>query len=334
MVNSQCRVLALRAPQAEVVEAELVEAPASPLPGVDVVALLLEDKNSPCTRRAYASDLRDFFEGDVSPRRVLSFLSEPVPAIALVLLRYKGRMKADGLAEATINRRLAAVASLLKFAFRIGLSATDGRGLVDAERARAYRDTRGIPVAAVKKLLKAPHAAHGGSVRGLRDAAMLRLLCENALRRAELCALDVADFDVEAETLAVLGKGAGSQRVKVTLSPAMTAAIAAYLGAAGHSEGALFRNFDRNPAKSGGRLTAQALYSLVSEYGARIGVKDLRPHKLRHSAITALLDANGGNLRETQRFSRHKRCETLILYDDNRTDLAGVAARRLSKLYG
>jgi integrase/recombinase XerC len=39
---------------------------------------------------------------------------------------------------------------------------------------------------------------------------------------------------------------------------------------------------------------------------------------LRHSSITAFLDASGGNLRAAQALSRHRNQNTLNLYDDNR----------------
>jgi integrase/recombinase XerC len=57
----------------------------------------------------------------------------------------------------------------------------------------------------------------------------------------------------------------------------------------------------------------------------------VRPHGLRHTAITALLDS-GASLREAQRFSRHADPRTLMRYDDNRSDIAGEMARRVSEL--
>ena len=57
----------------------------------------------------------------------------------------------------------------------------------------------------------------------------------------------------------------------------------------------------------------------------------VRPHGLRHTAITALLDAGAG-LREAQRFSRHADPRTLMRYDDNRSDIAGEMARRVSDM--
>ncbi|MGD1712147.1 hypothetical protein [Dapis sp. BLCC M172] len=38
---------------------------------------------------------------------------------------------------------------------------------------------------------------------------------------------------------------------------------------------------------------------------------------MRHSAITAVLERNGGNIRKAQSFSRHADPKTLMVYDDN-----------------
>jgi integrase/recombinase XerC len=51
----------------------------------------------------------------------------------------------------------------------------------------------------------------------------------------------------------------------------------------------------------------------------------VRPHGLRHAAITAALDA-GLDVRRVAKFSRHRDLRTLTVYDDNRQDLAGVVA--------
>jgi integrase/recombinase XerC len=304
--------------------------PVAALPAtVDPLALLLADKRSPATRRAYEGDLRDFFAGTPSADDVREFLALPAPALALRLAQYKGALLERGAAEATVNRRLAAVRSLLKFGHRLGLAASDGRGLVDGERVKSYRDTRGVNLDTLKKLIAAPGTA---TLRGLRDTAILRLLAENALRCGELLALDRADFDVEGRRLHILGKGRGTQKEPVTLSPAAVTALMAYLEAAGHTEGALFRNLDHRPDHAGARITGNGLRSIVGDYGQAVGVPGLTPHKLRHSAITAALDATNGNVRAVQKLSRHAKLETLQRYDDNRADLQGGVTELLSGL--
>ncbi|WP_375492675.1 tyrosine-type recombinase/integrase [uncultured Nostoc sp.] len=46
--------------------------------------------------------------------------------------------------------------------------------------------------------------------------------------------------------------------------------------------------------------------------------KPMSPHRVRHSAITAALDATDGNIRKVQKLSRHADPRTLMIYDDNR----------------
>jgi integrase/recombinase XerC len=60
--------------------------------------------------------------------------------------------------------------------------------------------------------------------------------------------------------------------------------------------------------------------------------KTMSPHRIRHSAITAALDATNGNVRKVQKLSRHRKLDTLMIYDDNRTNLQGQVSSLLSEL--
>jgi integrase len=66
------------------------------------------------------------------------------------------------------------------------------------------------------------------------------------------------------------------------------------------------------------RLSRSATNALIGRLGRRAGLARLTPHMLRHTAITAVLDA-GASIREAQRFSRHK---------DPRVLLPGTAPHR------
>lgn len=294
----------------------------------DVIGLLLADKRSAATRTAYKSDLVGFFGGTPSQETLQAFLQQTAPQIALSLATYKGQMLEKGLSEATVNRRLAAIRSLLTFSYRLGHSATDGRGLVDGEKSRAYRDTRGTDIHTLRRLVALPGTA---TLIGLRDTALLRLLCENALRRAEVCTLDVSDFGAESHTLYIVGKGRGTQKAPVTLSDKCVTAISAYLQASEHTDGPLFRTLDHRLKNDAMRLAPNGLYKIIRKYGRQMGLS-LAPHKLRHSAITAALDATGGDLRRVQKLSRHADLRTLSIYDDNRSDFQGEVTRILSGL--
>ncbi len=334
-----------------------------------LVALLLADKRSIHTKRAYERDLRDFLGGDPTELelRARAFLGLSVPEMRLAALAYKTRMRDARLSENTINRRLAALRSLCCFAHRLGQCASDGSNIVEGERVTAYRDTKGVDLKTLRRLMAAPEKLYGPPIyingkcrvasedegvpsidvtaarnqnRALhcaRDLALLGILIENALRRGEVCALDVGDFDSGARALWVRGKGRGGQKERITVSPDLAEKIAAYLALGGWGDdksGALFRNLDPRPDHRGARLTPDGLYSLVGAYGRAVGLTRLTPHQLRHSAITLALDATGGDVRRVQRLSRHRKLETLMIYDDNRADMQGEVSGLLSGLVG
>jgi site-specific recombinase XerD len=83
-------------------------------------------------------------------------------------------------------------------------------------------------------------------------------------------------------------------------------------------------------ASRGRRLSGMGLYLVVRRIGERAGLR-VRPHGLRHAAITRALDLTGGDIRSVQKFSRHKDVRLLQRYDDNREDLGGAVARRLAQ---
>jgi integrase/recombinase XerC len=65
---------------------------------------------------------------------------------------------------------------------------------------------------------------------------------------------------------------------------------------------------------------------MVAKWGTKIGLR-LTAHQLRHAAITHALDATNGDVRAVARFSGHRQLQTLVVYDDNRTDLAAEISR-------
>lgn len=296
-------------------------------PAVDVSRLIDDflSGRSEQTIRAYGQDLADFaaFAGVPDVEQAARFLLSRSPGEANALaIEYKAHLMKRGLSPATINRRLAALRSLVKLARTLGM--VSWKLHVGGMKAETYRDTRGPGVDAFRLMLKV--LASRNDAKAIRDLAILRLLHDLALRRGEVASLDVEHVDLEAGTLSVLGKGR-TQRQTFSLPDPTKAALARWLAERQPGPGPLFRNFDRSG--KGNRLTANAIYKIVRALGISIGVK-VRPHGLRHTAITEALNLMGGDFRAVQRFSRHRDPRVLNLYDDNRADLAGEVARRVA----
>lgn len=289
-------------------------------PQDDLLQAVLDDRRSPNTKRVYARALKDFFTtvaGDEpSPALVGQFLGlERFTAVAVVL-KYKAGLQEKGLAPSTINVRLAAIKALVDYARRIGkcdFSLAD----VKSVKVQAYRDTSGIGLAGYKQLMAAIDTS---SLPGKRDYALVHLLWSNALRRGEVSLANLKDFDPGCQILWVQGKGQ-VQKEAIALSPKTVAAIEAWLQARGETNpnAPLFCALDR--ATWGGRMSGNGIYKRVRTLAKRAGIeKSLSPHQIRHSAITAALDATSGDVRRVQKLSRHASLDTLLVYDDRRRE--------------
>lgn len=277
------------------------------------------------TVRAYAADVGAFaaFAGLADAESVARTLAAAGHGEANRMAHeWRASMLAANLSPATINRRLAALRSLVTLARTFALVSWSLD--VPSVKAAAYRDTAGCGRDGVAKMLAVAQADR--TAKGVRDVLLLRLLWDLGLRRAEVCGLDVADYDDARGTLAVLGKGK-RERVLLTLPAPTVAAIRSWLGVRGLSAGPLVGSLDH--ARKGERLTGAGVYAIVQRLGDAAGVK-ARPHGVRHASITHALDVNRGDVRAVQRFSRHADVRTLCKYDDNRADMAGAVAASIA----
>ena len=273
----------------------------------------LNTKRSNHTRRVYQKDIENFL-ADLGTELGKFLTLDRHGAYALVS-RYKGDLITKELKSATINRRLAAIKSLVAFSYNCGhcefmLEAVKG------EIQTAYRDTTGIDPEAFKRVLG---GIDRNSLKGIRDYALLMLLWSNALRRSEVSKASIADFDPVAKTLRIYGKGRGNNSEIVSLGSGTVNAIEAWLSARGEvgPDKALFVSV--NPGYTDGRLSNQGIYNVVSDRCQAAGIsKTMSPHRIRHSSITAALEATGGDVRRVQKLSRHSSLNTLLIYDDNR----------------
>lgn len=299
-----------------------------------VLQHMLEDRRSGATQRAYQADLRLFFASrgsTVCPEALAALCGLRAGDLAIVLNEYAAGLRASGLSPATINRRLSAIRSLLRLARKFGLTEVDPSGLVDNEKSRKYRDTRGPSVEEVAAMLATPDRS---TTTGKRDYALIVLLWENALRRAEICACNIEDFDPKRRRLTIVGKGHGGEPEPVTLTKRSVKAIEDYLEA--RTNGARLDNgeplFLNQSHSSGGRLRGGGLYYILRRYGAAVLGRELSPHQMRHAGTTAYLNASNGDVRGAQKLTRHADVRTVMIYDDNRADRQGIASETIGKL--
>jgi site-specific recombinase XerD len=166
------------------------------------------------------------------------------------------------------------------------------------------------------------------SFAGIRDGAILAVLYGLGLRRSELIALDVADYDYDHGTLAIQGKG-NKPRLGYVLEQ-VKELLQSWIAVRGGSEGPIFV-----PVTKGGnlifhRLTPQAVALIVKKRAAEADVEEFSCHDLRRSFITDLLEA-GADLSIVQQLAGHRQISTTTLYD-RRGEAGKIKAAELIKI--
>jgi integrase/recombinase XerC len=306
--------------ETEIVPIESNELAPAPVSGMGASDLLDHWLGSlgPHTVRGYGSDLDQFARAILAVDRthaVAELLALTAGEANALVLAYRNRMVRDDLASATIARRLAALRSVVALAGILGMIAWSIG--IKAPKAERRRDVRGPDKGERKRLWRYLRSLDD-SPRNRRDRALIALLFDLALRRAEVLALHLADFDRLEGAVMVLGKGR-REKSRLTLPAPTRAALEAWLEARGVAPGPLFD------------LTSDGVAHVIRTVGAHAGLdRRLRPHGLRHAAITAALDS-GSDIREVRKFSRHAKLETVIQYDDARDDTAGKIASNVSR---
>lgn len=285
---------------------------------------------SPETRRAYRRDLQGLvtFMGLDSPAECLRLIVSDGAAFAnQVVLGFKEHLISTGKSPATINRRLASLRSLFKLARTLGLIAWN----VDIANVRSvsYRDTRGPGLDAIAQMIAWLEAQ--SSPKAVRDLALMTIAVELALRRGEICRLDVDDLSLSDKALWVRGKGQ-TEKIRLSLPENSIDALQKWLTVRGPQPGPLFINFDPDPAAKGNRLTGSGVYRIIRKLGQAVGV-ETRPHGLRHSALSLAIQSaaqNGIPLTDVKNYSRHKSVAVLEIYYDAIKNTQGALAEMVS----
>ncbi len=263
--------------------------------------LLLERGLSTNTISAYRLDLKQF---------ALALKSKDPSGISRQeIVDHLMELRDGGMTASSVARKLVAIKVFFRFLLSQNLLKEDPSGAIESPRLM-----KGLPdvldVEEVARLLHAADARDGK--KALRDRAMLELIYASGLRVSEAANLKISDINREAGFLRCLGKG-GKERV-VPVGRHALDWIEKYLSAGRESfkpkpdTKQLFVN------RFGRSLSRQAIWMSIKQYAktARIR-KEVKPHTLRHSFATHLLEA-GADLRVVQELLGHASIATTQIY--------------------
>ncbi len=269
---------------------------------------------SPHTQRAYGHDVREFVAWAERGGCV-----EPAAVDRRVLRRYLAYLGTRGFARRSVSRKAAAVRAYLRHLHKRGDLPTDpGRAL------RAPRGEARLPRVPRREEAAALLDAAGAEVDlqddfdnpvalalARRDLAVLEVLYGAGLRVSECCGLAIADCDLDAGLVTVIGKGGRVRRVP--LGDPARHAVTDWL-ALGR---AVLATPDSPPqsvflARRGGALSTRDAHRIVAAQPTT-SRDSLHPHALRHAYATHLLEG-GADLRAVQELLGHADLATTQIY--------------------
>lgn len=290
----------------------------------ELVNLFLNGRRK-TTLNAYKGDLEDFrnFVGSPSIDEAMkALLSLDHGDANFVAMSYRNHLFDRSLSSSTINRRLAALRSIVRLANLIGI--VYFKLEVANEKVLLTKDVRGPDHVAIKLIFQ--YLENRIDKKGVRDLAIVTLFYSNGLRSFELVNIDLADIDLKNNRIKILGKGR-NEKEWIEVPEITISRILAWIELRGDFEGPLFVNLDRSKMRPG-RISLVGMYKIIEKIGTKVGLK-LRPHKLRHASIGEALKLaiqNGMRLDDVLKFSRHLSLQSLQAYLDSHDNPQGKIA--------
>lgn len=319
-----------RGERATIVESPSGDGPGWALSREGFLAYLAAVRNaSPLTLEAYGRDLREF-EAYARRRGVLS----PREATHFTVRGFLGQLRASGLSQRSVSRKLSSVRSFFRHLCREGILEDSPAAPVRGPGRRGRRLPRFLHVDEMARVIEAPDLT---DPLGRRDRAVLELFYATGARISELAALDIEHLDLESGWVSLRGKGR-RERVVPFGAPAR-AAVEAYLEsgrpallepAAGPRPGRM--ESDQETGRPlflnhrGARLSVRGLRMVVERHTRQaVGERRVSPHGIRHSFATHLLD-RGADIRTVQEMLGHASLSTTQIYTH-------VSQERLRSVY-
>jgi len=150
---------------------------------------------------------------------------------------------------------------------------------------------------------------------GKRDHAVIALLLATGIRRSEIVAITIDDYNSKTGVLNIQS-GKGDKQRTAYLTSESKPVIKHWLSEHGscNAHGSLFNPITKAGTIVNKALTSQSIYDIIKQRSEQAKIETVRPHDLRRTFVTRLLDA-GVDINTTRQLARHSDIQTTARYD-------------------
>ena len=221
----------------------------------------------------------------------------------------------------TINLTLAGLKGVMKACFNLGLISADQlMRLNDIKRVRGKRlpSGRSLTTQEIKKLYRA--CTQDKTAAGKRDHAILTIMLATGIRRSEVIAINIEDYSTRTGLLNIQsGKGNKQRTAYINVESRKIVKQWLNVRCAGEQEDtnngvSLFNPITKTGSIQNRQLSSHAIYEIIRHRAEQAQIESCRPHDLRRTFVTQLLEA-GIDINTTRQLVGHTDIQTTARYD-------------------
>ena len=246
----------------------------------------------------------------------------------LALIR--NTLNQQGKAANTINLALSSVRGVMRSCFHLKLINADQLLLLNhIKPLRGQRLPSGRSLNKSERTKLYSSCSQDKTPSGKRDHAVIALMLATGIRRSEVTSINIDDYDARTGALTIQS-GKGNKQRSVHLNTKSRQVVRQWLMARGIKPGSLFNPIAKTGAIMNKALSSQTVYDIIKQRSEQAKIEHVRPHDLRRTFVTQLLDA-GVDINTTRQLVGHSDIQTTARYDCRDQKAQKRAIKRLMR---